>query len=260
MQMELSIKWLGINGFEFNFQGRVILLDPYLTRNAAAPVGVPAYLQRHLPRADVIVVSHSHWDHMADVPAIFEYSQAAIIGSETTINVCRAFGIPEHKLTVAGNGDCFDFDGWSVTFLESLHKQPMSYPGFYRQVPPKPTTAPEFLEGGTFAPFFRFGNLKILDIGSANCVESVLQNIRTDWLFISPLYPDFAGRLAAMTQAKTLVPVHFDNFKVPLEKGLQSKADFAAFARTMAAALPDLQIRRFDLLESVTVPISNLNP
>lgn len=67
-----SITWLGHAAFIIRIGGKVILTDPYLSK-VAGPWGigpsryVPAPLKpSELPKADVMIVSHNHYDHLDD--------------------------------------------------------------------------------------------------------------------------------------------------------------------------------------------------
>ena len=66
-----SVTWLGHSTFLLKAGGRVILTDPYLTTWASpTPVGGPRrYVPpgisiKNLPRIDIIIVSHDHYDHL----------------------------------------------------------------------------------------------------------------------------------------------------------------------------------------------------
>ncbi|WP_288900790.1 MBL fold metallo-hydrolase [uncultured Sneathiella sp.] len=73
-----SVTWLGHAAFILRSCGKVILTDPYLTDIAGpAQMGpkryVPAALKAdELPKADVMVVSHNHYDHL-DARALAAY-------------------------------------------------------------------------------------------------------------------------------------------------------------------------------------------
>ncbi|MDI7269966.1 MAG: MBL fold metallo-hydrolase [Myxococcota bacterium] len=59
------LRWLGASTFEIEHAGRVLLLDPFLSRPDRARPSLPADA---VDRADAILVTHGHLEHWADVP------------------------------------------------------------------------------------------------------------------------------------------------------------------------------------------------
>lgn len=65
-----SLAWLGHSGFVIRFEGLTILIDPAL--HAAFPCdgfyepfsGADAYRAENLPDADVLLITHDHYDHL----------------------------------------------------------------------------------------------------------------------------------------------------------------------------------------------------
>ncbi|MEZ5596795.1 MAG: MBL fold metallo-hydrolase [Pseudomonadales bacterium] len=73
-----SVTWLGHAAFIVRLGGRVVITDPFLGE-VAGPHGIgprrfvpPALRAHELPRADVIVISHNHYDHL-DLHALAAY-------------------------------------------------------------------------------------------------------------------------------------------------------------------------------------------
>src|ERR1700730_9122583 len=86
----VTLTWLGNAGWQVSDANEVILVDPYLSRlRAPAPPGAPplpagdtrpvynwedrpesdrATIDAHIQRADLILVTHAHYDHIFDVP------------------------------------------------------------------------------------------------------------------------------------------------------------------------------------------------
>jgi L-ascorbate metabolism protein UlaG (beta-lactamase superfamily) len=65
----VEVTWLGQAAFKITTPGgKVILTDPWLRTNPLTP---PAYKQLDsFGRVDVLLVSHGHFDHIADAPAL----------------------------------------------------------------------------------------------------------------------------------------------------------------------------------------------
>ena len=70
---EAHLAWLGHAAFAIRLAGKLVLTDPYLG-DVAGPLGFgprrfvpPALRAQDLPRADAIVISHNHYDHIDTV-------------------------------------------------------------------------------------------------------------------------------------------------------------------------------------------------
>ena len=103
---EIKFCWLGVAGFLIKYKNKVILIDPYFSREKFGDIHPVSwdYMKKYIPRADYIIMSHSHGDHLVDTPAIAKGTGAKVIGSETTINICRSFKVPQDQLVMtAGN-------------------------------------------------------------------------------------------------------------------------------------------------------------
>lgn len=238
----IKIKWLGNNGFEFNYNGKTILLDPYVTRNIKA-VCNPSSVSKYIGKADYIFIGHSHWDHLADTAEIIRQTGAKVTGSRTTANICRAQKVREDKITEVSAGDVIKYSDFSVEFLESRHKEPCAYQGYYETVPDKISTVEDFIEGGTMALHFNFGNIKILNIGSANFVEKSLKCIDCDILLvgISGRSDSFIKDLLNCIKPKIVIPTHFDYFETPMESpGIRVDPDI--FLKEVNESAPGIKV------------------
>ena len=63
-----------------------------------------AVIDAHIQRADFVLVTHTHYDHVLDVPHIALKTGATVIGTESTENVMRAYGVPEGQLITVRGG------------------------------------------------------------------------------------------------------------------------------------------------------------
>lgn len=93
----MQLRWLGTAGFEFTSGDTAVLVDPYLTRN---PEASPRQELKpgNFAHVQAILITHGHFDHTFDVPAIAEASGAKVYASPA---VCRSLarrGVPWSNL------------------------------------------------------------------------------------------------------------------------------------------------------------------
>ena len=93
--ISLKIKWLGHASFLIETSDKKIYIDPYALSQGSEP-------------ADLILITHDHYDH-CDINAINEIkeSEAHILGSESVANKISGVGILR-------SGDVTDFEGIKV--------------------------------------------------------------------------------------------------------------------------------------------------
>lgn len=71
--MTCQLRWLGHGSWEIQTGSHRVLLDPFLNDNPGCPV------QAEQVEADFILVSHGHFDHVADVDSIARRTQATVV-------------------------------------------------------------------------------------------------------------------------------------------------------------------------------------
>ncbi|GAA1699797.1 MBL fold metallo-hydrolase [Streptomyces yatensis] len=156
---EATFQWLGTSGWRIDTDGgRTILFDPYLSRfetglfkktfNPKTPLTTDGTaIDRHRGSPELILVSHSHWDHLNDVPYIAAAApDARIVGTETTYHLLRALGVDKARIAVVRGGEVLDFDGLVVEAVSSRHSRNDSYsyfaPGTLTGPRPAPRPSP----------------------------------------------------------------------------------------------------------------------
>lgn len=71
--MAAELTWLGHGGWWIKTDGHNLLLDPFLSQSPTAPMSVDDLA------ADTILVSHGHFDHVADVAEIAQRTSAQVV-------------------------------------------------------------------------------------------------------------------------------------------------------------------------------------
>ncbi|GAA0465994.1 hypothetical protein Ade02nite_47180 [Paractinoplanes deccanensis] len=232
-----TYRWLGTSGWRFDIGGETVLLDPYLSRfdtglfrgafDAATPLRVDAAtVDRHVGSPRTILVTHTHWDHFADVPHIARRSGARVFGTLTAYHLGLSLGLPAAQLSPVKGGEVLDFGGYTVEVVASLHSRngsySMAFPGVRVTVPSPPATIADLPEGDTLAYQITVkGGPSVFLMGASDFAERELAGLHPDVAMIAVPSTDvthaYVPRLLdALGRPATVVPVHWDNFETPL--------------------------------------------
>ena len=134
----MRLTYLGNAGWEITDGKTVILVDPFLTQFARW-TGAPgdadgpapdalypadtALINKHVTRADYILITHGHPDHALDAGYISRKTGATIIGHETAANLARAYGVTDNNLITVIGGEDYEFaDATGTIRVEIDHK------------------------------------------------------------------------------------------------------------------------------------------
>src|SRR5688572_3624001 len=96
--MSFKVTWLGHAAFHCEIDGHNVLIDPFLEGNPAASVK-PGDV-----KADFILVSHGHGDHMGDTVAIAKRTGAMVISNFEIANWCSGQGVEKTHGQHIGGG------------------------------------------------------------------------------------------------------------------------------------------------------------
>lgn len=280
----VQLKYFGTAGWEISDGKITVLVDPYLTRMklgtgpGVSPKDTRATILRSdvfvsdtllidslITKADFILVHHSHFDHLADVPYIAKKTGAKVIGTETTRNILRGYGIPEEQLYPVKGGEDYQFENFSVQVIPSIHsalnEKHYIDSRTYTVAPKTPLKVSEFIEGGSLMFLARFANHSILTMASMNFVERELVGQKPDILLAGVnrsqlgLY-NYNERLLAVTNyPKIIIPTHWDNFRLPYGFSQQSAVTqkLLPFQQDVKRLSPETKVIIPEHLKTITV-------
>jgi L-ascorbate metabolism protein UlaG (beta-lactamase superfamily) len=87
-----EIQWLGQATTRITTPGgKVIVIDPWITSNPKTPEKYKTL--ESLGKVDLILVTHGHFDHFADVPALAKLTKAPVYGPAGLMQSVAALGI-----------------------------------------------------------------------------------------------------------------------------------------------------------------------
>ena len=114
-----SDRLLGNANYEVAFGGKVYLFDTYYDRAARSrPIGFAAADVRV---ADVILLSHAHFDHMSDIVPVARQTGAKVVGAPITIETAVKFGLPAQQAIIAKGGETLHLGDLTVEIALARH-------------------------------------------------------------------------------------------------------------------------------------------
>jgi L-ascorbate metabolism protein UlaG (beta-lactamase superfamily) len=233
----VCVRWLGTAGFVIEHAGHTVLIDPYVTR-ASLPRCLLAPLRtdrdavrRHFPRADAIVVGHTHFDHALDVPYIARTTGARVFGSRSAAALCLANRVSPDRVEVveceAGGAPVEREVGpFALRFVPSAHSPLLlgrvPFPGEISDCGDVPMRAEAYRCGAVFGVEIRVGGRTLYHLGSAEVVEAKVAVKNVDLLLMcvagwttTRALPERVGRSLA---PGAVLLSHWDDFLRPLDR------------------------------------------
>jgi L-ascorbate metabolism protein UlaG (beta-lactamase superfamily) len=233
----ITLTYLGAAGWILSDLTHTLLVDPYFSRaqdSATAKPDEAAIAAHPLPKADLVLVGHDHWDHALDAPIVAQRTGARLLGGLGLVRRLRDHGFPVDRLIGVRGGEDLQFDGFSVRVVPSLH----SFTGLAR--------------GGdvdTFAFLVRLGGRQILVFDTANFIENEVAGLRPEIAIVAPggreLVHDYTCRLLrALGSPPRIFTTHFDDWLKPPETPLsaEDQADLSSFAAEVRACSPGTEV------------------
>jgi L-ascorbate metabolism protein UlaG (beta-lactamase superfamily) len=234
----VRVRWLGTAGFAIEHEGSVLLIDPYVTRASlgacvAAPLRSDAIaVARHAPRADAIVVGHTHFDHALDVPAIALQTGAMVFGSRSAAALCRASGVPEDRVrdverAASGEPVVAEVGPFRLRFVPSAHSRfllgRIPFPGEIDDCDQVPLRTERYRCGAVFAVEIRVAGRTIVHLGSAELATGTFEAREPELVLLCTAgwqsSRDLPERVTRALSPRAVLLSHWDDFFRPLEKG-----------------------------------------
>jgi L-ascorbate metabolism protein UlaG (beta-lactamase superfamily) len=176
-----------------------------------------------------------------------------VIGHETTINIMRAYGVPNDQLITVRGGEDYDFGDVSIRVIPSLHS-PLGDKRYYQSAvveegAMRPLRISQLVEGGSLMFLIRLAGHEITTMGSMNFIGREVEGLRPDIALVGAapshleIY-DYTPRLMrALGFPSVVIPTHADNFRVPYGATTAYREEWVeAFAEEVRVASPDSRL------------------
>ena len=113
--MSVTITWLGHSCFALEGDGHRLLIDPYLNDNPASPI------KADKAEADFILLTHGHFDHVTDAPAIAKRTGATVLANYEVGEWLKREGIAADKVVQMKPGGAVRLPFGRVKFTIAHH-------------------------------------------------------------------------------------------------------------------------------------------
>ena len=227
---EHTLRWLGTAGFVLEHDQKTLVFDPFVSRPGLLRVALGtlppdhAAIAREIPRADDVLIGHSHYDHAMDAPPLCKQTGATLWGSESTANIARAYGLPESQIRVVEPNVQVELTHGHALPLPSQHGRvyfnKVTNPGLITEPPPWPPKNRHLKHGQVFTWWVNWGGLKIVHVDSADYRTELLQGLQADVVCLCAIgrkyRPGYTAEILAALKPKLVVPCHWEMFFDPL--------------------------------------------
>ena len=109
----MKITFYGHASLGIEVGGKHIIVDPFITGNPQA-----AAIDINTLKADYILLTHAHGDHVLDVEAIANNTQATIISNAEIASYYAKSGFQAHPMN---HGGSWNFDFGKVKYVNAVH-------------------------------------------------------------------------------------------------------------------------------------------
>ena len=188
----MQIKFFGHAGVKIE-DDLILLIDPWLNDNPLATVKA-----EDITKADYIIATHNHFDHVSDIPLIAEKTQATVVGIVETVEDLASKGC---KKTIGCNiGGTDKLNGLELVFTQAFHSMSSNPSGviiFYKD-------KTIYHAGDTSV----FGDMKL--IGEMYPIDLAFLPVGGHFT----LGLKEAKKAVDLLNAKKVIPMHYDTFEL----------------------------------------------
>lgn len=109
----MKITYLGHASLAIETNGKHLIVDPFISGNELAK-----HIDVNALKADYILITHAHGDHIADVETIAKNTGATIVSNAEIAGYYQAKGFNAHPMN---HGGSWTFDFGRVKYVNAIH-------------------------------------------------------------------------------------------------------------------------------------------
>jgi len=235
----------------------------------------------HVTELAAVLPVHSHYDHAMDAPEVARRTGALLLGSESTANIGRGWGLPESQIQELVDRQPVRLGQFVITPIASRHfefpdpairQRALGDPQISEPLVP-PVRVFDYRVGTAYVLHVRHPRGSWLIVGSAGYVEGALQGLTADTVFLgvgglgsqtADYMENFWRETVTAVAPSRIIPIHFDSLTAPAQgpfKGQVKAITFLSsdrentlsFLRHKAVANPALRFNTLPRFEEVVL-------
>ena len=254
----MKLTWLGTAALLLQADDTAVAVDPF----PGLPLDEP--IDREIPdralfeRADHVLVTHGHFDHIQFIPALYGKGSCPVYATGTPCRTLEGKGFPAHRLRRIAPGDGFDLGPLHIRTWQGRHCH-FDFPLVVRTLTSPCTLRhparmarllrlnKEYDEAGEIL-FYEVsdGERRLQIMGSLGLDDATEYPTGADWLILpyqgrSDLV-DYALPLVERLAPKAVLLDHYDDAFPPMSSAIDTAPVEAAVSRQLGIPCRALQI------------------
>lgn len=258
---QMKVRWLGLAGIELSLDYQTLLIDPCVTRFPFWRMWIGRVctdrerIAEMIPRADFVLVTHAHWDHLMDVPEVVRNTDATGLGSPNVCQILAASGAEAEQAREIDVGERLTLGSFQVEVLPAKHRTVLGQPIFGGPLPSTlaiPLRARDYQMDRYFSFLICADGRGLLDWTSERSGPAVPADVLFVRAYQTPAY--YEGLLRDV-QPRIVMPIHWDALFDPLDEPVRPmiepprwawpplrRVDLARFKETIERIAPQTQV------------------
>jgi len=261
----MRLQWLGTAGFKIETDDQVFLIDPYLSR---VPLSRPIQTLKpgDISVAGQIFISHGHFDHLSDVPAIMAAGKSSVYCSQTAAATLLREGVKSDRIhAVTADGVDYDFNGYRAQAFFSRHVKfdiPLVARTLWRMGPAgygrisNAGISHRYPVGQVLSWRFTINGYSMHHFGSAGSLPKEMERLAANPLdlLLVPLQGhtricDIALEYVRVLKPRLVIPHHQDDFYPPVSTAV----DIRPFVMKVCDTCPGTEVRVLAMNETIVL-------